>query len=315
MSIRRRVVPMVLVASLAAGCSSAGPSSGSEGPIGTDAVRSASPYVLTSSPPAVSPTRTPIPTMPVLATEARSATDGVEIHLELERNPLPAGERTWATVTIRNRSDAMVPWMTNGCVQPAQLLGVLGGDWVGGAMQTGIARRFKEFALEPLGHSGQAYLLIGFVGEERIGRDSGCADLALMHELAPGEKIVHRAAWDGALDDLVPPDGPIGLIASFPRQVGSRTVPVEVRLDSWIVGGTPFEFLTPAAAIDAALGDARFREWLERTHESRWINSTHTLKPEAGTWDIGLFAETADGILGMVTLDARTGEILGHRFE
>jgi hypothetical protein len=240
------------------------------------------------------------------------------MHLELERNPLPAGERTWATVTIRNRSDSMVPWMTDGCAQPAQLLGFLGGDWIGGARQTGIAQRFKGFALEPLGHSGQAYLLIGFVGEERIGRDSGCADLGLMHELAPGEKIVHRAAWDGALDDLVPPDGPIELVASFPALLGDEALtpaPVDVRLESWITGGTPFEFLTPARAIDAALADARFREWLERTPESTWINSTHTLKPEAGTWDIGLFREDQGTHLGMVTLDARTGEVLTHRFE
>ena len=285
------------------------------------------PSVLTASPtatvtprPSGTPSANPTPTatMPTLALEATTESDGIEVRLELERNPLPAGEPTWATVTVRNRTDAPVTWMTDGCASVAQVLGVLEGGWIAGAPQTGLAERFKAFALEPLGHAGQAYLLIGFQDERFVGRENfGCADTGIPHELAAGERLEHRGVWDGSLDGLAPPDGPVGIVASFPRTRGEDRVlvPVEVRLESWIVSGEPFEFLTPAAAIDVAVGDAEFRAWLQRAPESTWINSTHTLDPEAGTWAIGLFRESPEGFLGMVTLDARTGEVLSHRFE
>lgn len=277
-----------------------------------------SPIVTASAPPTSTPDTDPTPaaTMPALALDARTETDGVEVRLELDHNPLPAGEPTWATVTVRNLTDETVSWMTDGCASVASVLGILEGDWVGGAAQIGLAERFKAFALEPLGHAGQAYLLMGFTDERFLGReDLGCADTGIPHELAASERLTHRAVWDGSLDGLVPPDGPVHLTASFPRTIGSRSVPIEVGLESWIVGGKPFDFLTPAAAIDVALADATFAEWLERAPESTWINSTHTLDPEAGIWEIGLFRDGVEGFLGTVTLDARSGEVLSHRFE
>lgn len=255
------------------------------------------------------------PTVLLLKTEATANVDGIELHLVLDRNPLKAGTPTWVTVTVRNATDAPIDWMTDGCANVASVLGVLGGDWVGGASQVGLAKRFKAYALEPLGHAGQAYLLIGFTPADRLGRDVGCADLGLMHDLAAGERLVHRGRWDGTLGDLPAPNGPVRITASFPRVIESEIKPVEVGLDSWIAGGTPFEFLTPAAAIDATLADARFLDWLQRAPETTWINSTHTLDPDAGTWAIGLFRDSPAGFLGMVTLDARTGEVLEHRFE
>jgi hypothetical protein len=316
---RLRTLAVILAASVATACSNAAPSAVSDMASRMPPSSSPSTALPASSRPTVAvPATTPVPTVPPLATEATAQRHGVEIHLELERNPLPAGQQTWATVTIRNRSDKTVPWMTDGCEITASVYGILGGDWVGGVAQTGIAARFKSFALEPFGHSGNGYLGIGFQAEQYLGRDVGCADVGIPHELRAGQKLVHRGVWDGKLGDLAPADGPLTIVPSFPvhlGDIGFTPAPVEVRLESWITGGTSFEFLTPAAAIDVALGDARFREWLERAPASTWINSHHTLEPDAGTWEIGLFREDQGTHLGMVTLDARTGEVLKHRFE
>lgn len=317
----RSLLPVVALSSaiaLLAGCAGPGPSA--SWPAGPSLSPAAAATALDRTPPAP-PSPSPIATssaaltMPVLTTEATANVDGIEIHLLLDRNPLEAGTPTWVTVAVRNTTDAPVDWMTDGCANVATVLGVLGGDWVGGAQQMGLAERFKAFALEPVGHAGQAYLLIGFTPADHVGRDVGCADLGLMHDLAAGERLVHRARWDGALGDLPAPVGPVRITASFPRVIESESDPVEVGLDSWIAGGTPFEFLRPAEAIDATLADPRFFDWLHRAPEATWINSTHTLDPDAGTWAIGLFRDGPAGFLGMVTLDARTGEVLEHRFE
>ncbi len=313
-----RALALSSAIALLAGCAGPGPSaSWLAGPGQSLATAATGLDPTPRASPSLSPvaTSSAVPTPPVLTAEATANVDGIEIHLVLDRNPLEAGTPTWVTVTVRNTTDVPVDWMTDGCANVATVLGVLGGGWLGGADQAGLAERFKSFALEPVGHAGQAYLLIGFTPADHIGRDVGCADLGLMHDLAAGERLVHRARWDGGLGDLPAPNGPVRITASFPRVIDHESDPVEVSLDSWIAGGTPFEFLTPAEAIDATLADQRFSAWLHRAPEGTWINSTHTLDPDAGTWAIGLFRESPAGFLGMVTLDARTGEVLEHRFE
>lgn len=248
----------------------------------------------------------------------------IRVRLRLDHNPMVAGERTWATVTIRNIGRRTAHFMTDGCASTAEVSGILQGDWVGGVPQDGIAADYKAFALEPFGHAGVSYLGFGFRDERFLGVERSCADLGLTHDLDPGERLVHRAAWDGALgrEDgvLGPPDGPVRVVASFPYvsdSMAGATQPIDAELDAWIVGGTPFPFMTPAAAIDAALADEAFLDWLRRAPRSTWINTTRTLDPVKGTWAIGLFRDTLDGsgFFGLVTLDARTGEIVAHRFE
>jgi hypothetical protein len=87
------------------------------------------------------------------------------------------------------------------------------------------------------------------------------------------------------------------------------------RLPSWIESDQVVDFIPPGPAIDVALADQQFRTWLEAAGRTGWVNSSRTLDLEAGTWEIGLFRDGGPGFYASVTFDARTGEVLEHRFE
>ncbi|HSL33543.1 MAG TPA: hypothetical protein VK871_07825 [Candidatus Limnocylindrales bacterium] len=68
----------------------------------------------TAAPPA---DPTAIPTAPAEALEriASIEQDGVRLTIELERNPLPAGEPTWLTTTVANTGPDELRWITDAC--------------------------------------------------------------------------------------------------------------------------------------------------------------------------------------------------------
>jgi hypothetical protein len=241
------------------------------------------------------------------------------VSIELESAPLRVGQAQTVTLTVRNIGTKGARWITDGCGSPFDAYGMLTGEnWIGGSTQTGIAAEFKAASLEPFGHSGDSPLSIGFRDPD-IPEGAGCADIGIGHTLGPGKSITTRRTWTG--DAVVAPDGPVELVASF-RYAGhvgdppDETYPAtEVRLDSWLVSGFVPDFLPPGPAIDAALRDREFTDWLDDVPSSTWNNMHRTLDLDAGTWEIGLFRNGNAGFFGTVTMDARTGEVLKHRFE
>lgn len=254
-----------------------------------------------------------------LALTATTERDGVRVTVVLERAPLEVGLPSKVTVTIRNVGTRAVRWLTDGCGSPVHAYALLVGDnWIGGAAQTGIRAEFKVFALEPFGHSGRSPLTVGFEDlDSRIPDGAGCADIGMGFELAAGKSLARHLEWTGGT--VIAPDGPIQIVASFPfnghvgEDVDERYEPIAVHLASWLVSGYEPPFMPPGPAIDAALADPTFSTWLEEAPSSTWTNTHRGFSPDR--WTIGLFRDPADGFYGEVTLDAKTGAVVGHRFE
>jgi hypothetical protein len=67
--------------------------------------------------PVATPVPTPDPTLPTgnLETTASVERDGVRVRIELDRNPMPAGEPTWVATTVTNIGDDDLIWLHGGC--------------------------------------------------------------------------------------------------------------------------------------------------------------------------------------------------------
>jgi hypothetical protein len=265
--------------------------------------------------PVATPSSLPAVTAPAnLQRLAEVERDGVRLTLELESTQIQMGVESWATMTGENVGAGTVFFMTDGCEVPVQLLARLGGGWIGGAQQLGIAAEFKALALRGEG-AGHAHLLSGFMPEQRLGRAPGCADTGIPQELTPGKRLTQRSVW-WPWDDAPMPAVPVTLEASFPFAGRGRAAetadPIVVSLDSWIASDESWPWMTPAQAVDAALADPVFFAWLLEVPSRTWINASLDLDTEAGIWQVGLFRDAPTGVswAKLIQLDAATGQLI-----
>jgi len=293
------------IALVLAGCVAPIPSDMSSAP--------AEPVVPRASATSDAPSLVPDPGLDTVATLVR---DDVRVTLELDSAPLRVGEPGWATVTIENLGDGVVMYRTDGCEIPGHVSARLVGEWIAGREHAGIAAEFKAAALE----EGGSDLAFDFESEQFAGQDIGCADVGVVSELGAGAHVEQRSVWLG-WDDVPVPTSPVEILASFPflgrgRVEPDRQIePIVVRLAGAVVGGEPWPWLTPAQAIDAALADAEFRDWIAEFPSETWVNPTTTLDPEAGIWRVGLIRDAPGRALShILTLDARTGRVLGREY-
>ncbi|HET9851811.1 MAG TPA: hypothetical protein VFP56_04815 [Candidatus Limnocylindrales bacterium] len=267
-------------------------------------------------PPPATPSVAPAPTQPaVLDTSVVATKNGIRLSLRAAEVPFRPEQPVNVTMRIENRSAKSVWWIA-GCDVPGLVYVHLNSEaWIGGRSQTGIAAAFKAFALEPFGHAGSSPLAIGLPSGT-----SGCGDTGFTFELEPGREMDRTARWTGTSDTPIP-NGPADLVGAFEfyptsELDGSAGTEVEVRLPTWISSDQVVDFIPPGPAIDIALADQTFAAWLADAPTSGWINSTHTLDRDGGTWEIGLFRAGPGGaaVFASVTFDAGTGQILDHRF-
>ena len=322
----REILRAVLLASLVAACTEPPPPSASAGPT----TPSARPTGAGSPGPSAiaSPSTGPLPSFSFvpagrvpgdLATRATTTREDVNVAIRVRSVPLRIGEPVDVTLTVRNTGDREVRWITDGCETAVDVFGALTGEnWIGGAEQTGIAGAFKAAALEPVGHSGDGALTFR-LDDPRIPAGAGCADIGLIKTLPAGSIVTREVRWTG--DAPIAPRGPAEIVATFHYQghVGDpedvEYAPIVARLATWIVSDFVPEFLPPGPAIDVALADAAFADWLDDEPQSTWINTHRVLDRERGTWEIGLFRNGSAGFYGGVVMDARTGEIERLRLE
>ena len=299
---RRSRVLVLIVTLVVAGCAVTTPSPPPRQAASPDATQ----------PPVV--TQPPAPSVPAgLERFAENERDGVRLTLELESAPLQLGVETWATMTVENAGADSVFYLTDGCEIPMELLAHVGGDWVGGNDQLGVAAEFKRLALFG-DRSGDSHLLMGFKPEQHVGRDGGCADVGVPHELAAGERLSQRALWE-PWEDAPIPSVPVTLEASFPFSGRHRDSveldPVQVQFDSWITSMDTWPWLTPAQAVDAALADPTFFAWLHEVPSRTWINAHLSLDAEKGIWEVGLFRDDPGSAWAkIVKMDASSGAVI-----
>jgi hypothetical protein len=274
--------------------------------------------------PAPSAAVSPSPTAPPdLARVAVKVRDKIRVEFELQRNPLPAGERSWVKVRVKNEGRTDVTWFHDGCSEPVSVRGVSEVAWPMGEERPGQAGKFKTYALG--GYFAAApdpHGVLAFV-EERFLHSGppGCADIGITDTIKPGETVRRTRWWSGFTDPhrALPPAGPATIrgFAGYywrgkePEDITDHAI--ELELDAWIVSDAAAERLSPAQAIDAALADPTFVDYLQTQAiadgraEIAWYDADRDL------WEIGVMPwyETKPPRIHGVLVDAVTGKILG----
>jgi hypothetical protein len=265
-----------------------------------------------------SPTPTPRAPSGPLKRSASVTRDGVRVTVTLERNPMPAGQPTWATTEVKNVGGDDVIWSHDGCATAVTIGGFMAAGWRPGVEQYDHAEEFKQTALT---HSGAAAnkAEIQFIRERYIGKGRfGCLDLVASDTIGPGEVVRQRMRWDGfAWYRLgLPRTGFVRLnmrASHFRRSdskapIGDLGIPIEFDLDAWVVGGRDASLMDPPEAIDAALTDARFREWVDSQGWKNRAQAVVQYVPSTVSWRVGwLFYEWKKYQLAL--LDARSGKV------
>jgi hypothetical protein len=237
-----------------------------------------------------------VPSPPAdLPTRLTKSKSGIRVTIELERNPLPAGEATWATVTVQNRGRTEAKWFHDGCSIPAGIGGeVVGLRWRPGVEHAGQAAVFKSRVVEAFGGD---VVRIKFTHERYIGKVGvGCADVGITDTIPPGESLVHRARWDGMAAPALgpPPSGAVELKGGAAYYYRGKEPAdlidngaIELRADGWIIGGKDPAWLDPPEILDAALADGDLTDWIANKELGNGRSEFIRFDQNMGLWDVG----------------------------
>jgi hypothetical protein len=249
--------------------------------------------------------------------------DAIRAEIELQRNPMPAGERSWVKVTVTNRGRTDVTWLHDTCASPATVDGVSAVAWPMGQAQPGNLGKFKAYALggsvvgapSPFGR-------FSFVAERHLGKGTyGCGDVAVGETLGPGEFRQETRWWSG-LTDLnrgLAPAGAVTLSVSagdYWRGKEPAFIPdaaIRFEVPAWITPSDPIARLSPGEIVDAALTDRAFACFIETQQIASGRASIAWYQADRDIWEVGILPwyETSPQRIHGVVVDARTGAVLG----
>lgn len=304
---RMKVIGIALAALLVAGCAT-GKKPPASPPTSTEAATATAlasplelpkPSVQPTTAPVASPTPTAPPTAPPdLPRIAATEVDGIRVRIELERNPLPAGEPSWVKVSVTNRGRSNVTWLHDGCASPANVGGQSAAAWPMGREQSANDEVFKAYALGgSMVEEPGPFAHIGFVPENFLGKGSyGCADLGIGETLQPGESRRQTRWWSGfeGQNRSLPPAGPVELsvyAGSYwrgkePDDLADSAI--RFRVPAWIDVADQITRLSPAEVVDAALDDPAFSSYLETQDIGNGREAIAWYKPGTDLWEVGL---------------------------
>jgi hypothetical protein len=257
--------------------------------------------------PAVEPT--PPPDLPRTASVER---DGVRVSIELDRNPMPAGEMTWITTRVENIADTDLYWYHGGCPITVDVRGRAEEPWRSGATFAGIAKDLKDFVLR-YSRIEDLHASLRFV-PDLFHEDTPtiCTDNLIVDSIAPGEVVEQRARWFGAAaydgplwsgrsgPDLgLPPSGRATITGTAAYLSRLRNDPnysgepphMTVSLDAWISNGRRPSQTDPPEAIDAALANPAFSRWVTPGRVGIGYAGVLYLDRGRDQWVVGLIEE------------------------
>jgi hypothetical protein len=333
MAIGRRPIALAAVLALVGiGCTVS--ASSSPDPSTSEVAPSASPSPATQS---VAPTAEPTPSVPAvtlvpstapsapdgLARIAETQRDGIRVRIELQRNPLPAGEPSWVRTVVTNRGHDDVTWFHDGCALPAWVNGRSLVPWSMGVAQPSFADRFKTYALG--GHVSlkpSPLADIEFVREDQLSSgEAGCADVGISEKIRPGRSVTETLWWSGfaAPNRAVPLPGALSITASAGYYWRGRNQPesivdhaIELSLDAWIEAPDSGH-LSPAQAVDAALADHSFLTYLDTQELANGRAEIAWYDADRDVWEVGVMPwyETEPPRIHGVLVDGTDGSIVG----
>jgi hypothetical protein len=262
-----------------------------------------------------------VPDEDSLPTSASIERDGVRLTVRLGLNPLYAGNQVAAFATIENTGTTTLRWLNDGCDINARIRGVVAARWRESTLDVSADLAPYRQWLRDAAYAEEPISLVFDTGFRSSGF-SGCADLGMPRELAPGRKVTQEAIWDGsaAWSLGLPPTAPATITAHFERwwrvdESEGRGNALEVSLGSWVLNGRPDELLSPAEAIDAALKDERLASWLVTRRPHYGADAIAQYDRDLGLWAVGLLMYQGDGgpILHAAFVDPVTGEVVAIR--
>lgn len=249
--------------------------------------------------------------------------DGVRLRVVLDRNPLPAGEVSWATIEVVNTGSDTLHFLRDGCQIVASLVGEGLGEWPGmPAADAPFPRTFKGRVLS-FAIPRKPYLK--FVGSDRVGRENtGCADLGVYMTLDPGQRWQERVRWSGFSHYRLtpPPAGRYEIRARFDHywRASEGETPdaslwrdrlVEVRFDAWVENDGP-TLLSPEAVIDGALAYEPFARWISTQNLGNGRSEWFRYRLGDDVWEVGLVIwRDPEPRLQYVAVDPVDGSVRG----
>ncbi len=310
----------LLVLALAGCDTSPAPTSRPTGPTG---VASVSPTPSTTASPTIAPT--PAPTPPSdLARVAVAERDGIRVRIRLQRNPLPAGEPTWAKAKVTNRGTTDLIWFHDGCAKPVILYATSEISWPMGRALAGQTRKFKVYALGSyLDRDPSPYASLNFVRKRDVHSGSpGCADVGISETIEPGRSRQITLWWSGFTDQnrAIPEAGQATIHASAgyywrkgskARNFSDNAIPVEIK--AWITTDPGPARLSPAQIVDAAVADPTFATYLDSQKLANGREEIAWYDADRDVWEVGVMPwyETDPPRIHGVLVDPFTGAIVG----
>ena len=241
----------------------------------------------------------------------------MRITIELERNPMLAGQPTWVTSTVINTGRDPVVYIP--CGEAVNVgAAIVGPPWRDGQVLTNPAMAWKAYLLSNYGLEDDDRSLFFFAAGQS-GAASGCGDVAHVKSLAPGAMFRDRARWDGlAFRRLAPPPtARIDLVGRFEFDRGDPLVEhpredhhvLEAHLETWI-DGRPDAYLDPGEVADIALRDPRLTALLAARDLNNANGGVLIFDPVSATYQVGML-EDGNRLAHLLTIDPVTGEIEG----
>lgn len=247
---------------------------------------------------------------------------GIRMTITLDRDRTSYNERVWADVTVENIGADVVHWGHSGsCVHAASVLAhpdvpltlAYGrDDWSG---DLGILKRVTVDDRDPSG--------FGFTPEEFVDFEGffGCTLDFVADEVAPGEVVTYRVAWDAETPNELPArPGTYRVEATFSYQSRGELPPIDEEVEDQVVivrvpltiDGPEVEWLSPGEAVDAILEDDSFQAQLSNAPRGRWTQSDLTF--EDGLWVMSLYLTETDRDSEVIeaivtTVDAVSGAV------
>lgn len=235
-----------------------------------------------------------------------AARDGLLVTLAVERASLPAAARTWVSVSVINTSNEVRMWQGGGCnfladirIETATAVTPeLGRVW------KGLPGRFKQLVGPPTQASNRGSFI-----DERFVDQSGVAcpaDLRV-NVISAGQRLQMKAAWDGEIEGVVAPPGPARIVASFPYlgPAGKPDAPQPIEATMGVdVIDQGVRLLSPGEAIDAALGNRDFADFLAAAGMPDW--SGVDIESHGHAYVVVLSLATIEG---RATVDRQSGAV------
>lgn len=275
----------------------------------------------TATSPSVAPT--PEPTPPAgLALTTSVEENGLRVSVTIERNPMPAGEPTWATSRVENLGRTPVSWSHDGCGTTTTLWGEMATSWRPGQSNDELGRQFHSMLEDYF-----AGVWLTFTPEPFVGMGTyGCADVGITDEVQPGGVIEQRLQWNGQVSPRFgpPPTGMAHFVATsgyFDRggvRIGDTTdSSLTSHIDLWVSGGRDPRWLDPPEIVDRMLASSDMRAYFAQVDQGNrklfdgnepWLR----FNVDVQLWEAGLI-EYGPSKLHFALIDPRTGDILGIR--